>query len=124
MIQGPCRNTKSALDMAVPEPNSRPPKSCFLGWSDGPVRRQLLFPVDDNYFSRSTTTIFSGRAIARRCFLSWFRKRGIRGGGKVENLLFGFPLLQPPSSSELWERGSLASPCRDSQAAPGKSGEP
>src|SRR5258708_38459010 len=88
------------------------------------VRRQLLFPVDDNYFSRSTTTIFSGRAIARRCFLSWFRKRGIRGGGKVENLLFWFSLFQPPSSSELLECGSLAWLLRDSQGARGKRGKP
>ena len=37
MIQEAGQNTKSTLDMGVPEPNSGLPRFCFLRWIDGPA---------------------------------------------------------------------------------------
>ena len=66
------------------------------------VRRQLVFRIDDNYFSRSTTITFltlsrrtapavwrKGEARPRSWFSS-FRDKRNRGGGKVGNLLLVF----------------------------------
>jgi hypothetical protein len=64
------------------------------------VRRQLFFPVSDNYFSRSTTITpeapRSGALRRRAVALPSARfdfERGTRGGGKVGNplLVFHFP---------------------------------
>src|SRR3954470_6152237 len=63
------------------------------------------------------------RAIARLafCFGVERRESGRWESGKPA---FGFPLFQPPSSSELWECGNLACSRRDFQGARGKSGKP
>ena len=92
------------------------------------VRRQLFLLLDDNYFSLSTTTTLltlkaarsarrraEGEARPRPGFS--FRRKGIRGGGKVGNLLLVFHFsirLLPP---ELWKCGNLACPWRDFQGA-------
>jgi hypothetical protein len=87
-----------------------------------PVRRQLLFPVDDNYFSRANDNYFQERAIARRSLLSWFHKEEFGAVGKWKTCSW-FSTFPPPSSSELWECGNLACLWRDSQGARGKRGK-
>jgi hypothetical protein len=52
------------------------------------VRRQLFLRIDDNYFSLSTTITFWFLSGAARRRFFFVRDTGIRGGGKVENLLW------------------------------------
>src|SRR6266446_8554817 len=85
-----------------------------------PYQRQLLL---DSWAARSARRRAEGVARPRGlvvCFSDIY----IRGGGKVEKPVFGFPLFHPPSSPELWECGNLACLWRDSQGARGKRGKP
>jgi hypothetical protein len=85
-----------------------------------PVRRQVFFPFDDNYFSlrvasRENVTEWVNTvlgAVTRPRLVFVLRERE-SGGGKVGNLLLVFHFSIRPSASELWECGNRKAISKD-----------
>src|SRR6266513_2408907 len=78
-----------------------------------PYQRQLLF----NALRRREAPAAGRRAKPARGPGFSFRRKGIRGGGKVGNLLLVFHFSIRLLPLELWKCGNLACPWRDFQGA-------